>query len=300
MLQAPILTQQRAEYERLQVEASQLSSQLSQALTERDALATTATESNQKLQKSMRENELLEKQLEDLSRQLRSVLKDLGRQQDPSIPSDDVLDQEMAEPASDIESVITNNLVLFRSIPQLQEQNQKLLKITRELGARLEQEERDYKEVLEREQREAVQEAHEAIKQLQEQLESTKRTSEVTINAYKKERDTLRAMLNRQQGSVLALTNGVNGQVAEPSEIQKELEDVQKQFEAYRTEMGVDSSRLREESLNAQRETGKLNAALAKANAQVELLTGTCLTISHLQSLICCSQSATAWSRNKW
>ena len=133
------------------MEASQLSSQLSQALTERDALATTATESNQKLQKSMRENELLEKQLEDLSRQLRSVLKDLGRQQDPSIPSDDVLDQEMAETASDIESVITNNLVLFRSIPQLQKQSQKLLKITLELGARLEQEERDYKEVLERE-----------------------------------------------------------------------------------------------------------------------------------------------------
>ena len=58
------------------------------------------------------------------------------------------------------------------------------------------------------------------------------------------------------------------------SEVMKELEEVQKQFETYRTEMGVDSSRLREESLSAQREVSKLNAALAKANAQVEVLTG--------------------------
>ena len=223
----------------------------------------------------MRENELLEKQLEDLSRQLRVLLKELGRQQDASIPSDEELEQADL-PAADIEGVITNNLVLFRSIPQLQEQNQKLLKIVRELGAKLEAEEKDYKEVLEREQREAVMEAHEAIKQLQEQLESHKRSSEMTIEAYKKERDTLRSMLNRHSGSGVAShqANGVNGQGSEPSEIAKELEEVQKQFEAYRTEMGVDSTRLREESVSAQREVNKLNASLAKANAQIELLTG--------------------------
>ena len=54
----------------------------------------------------------------------------------------------------------------------------------------------------------------------------------------------------------------------------KELEDVQKQFEAYRTEMGVDSTRLREETLSAQREVTKLSTALAKANAQIEVLAG--------------------------
>ncbi|KAJ8468503.1 hypothetical protein ONZ51_g9602 [Trametes cubensis] len=278
---APILSQQRAEYERLQSEASQLASQLAQALSERDALATAAEENAQKLAKSTRENELLEKQLEDLSRQLRTLLKELGRHQDPSIPSDEELENdESTRPAENIEAVITNNLVLFRSIPQLQEQNQKLLKIVRELGAKLESEEKDYREALEREQGEAVREAHEAIKQLQEQLESHKRSSEVTIQAYMKERDTLRSLLARQKesgGVVARITNGqVNGDVPSAeaaSEAARELEEVQKQFETYRTEMGIDSNRLREEALSAQREATRLGTALAKANAQIEVLT---------------------------
>ncbi|KAI0330460.1 hypothetical protein GY45DRAFT_1323591 [Cubamyces sp. BRFM 1775] len=278
---APILSQQRAEYERLQSEASQLASQLAQALSERDALATAAEENAQKLSKSTRENELLEKQLEDLGRQLRTLLKELGRHQDPSIPSDEELENdESTRPAEDIEAVITNNLVLFRSIPQLQEQNQKLLKIVRELGAKLESEEKDYREALEREQGEAVREAHEAIKQLQEQLESHKRSSEVTIQAYMKERDTLRSLLARQKESGVAVARITNGQVngdipsAEAAtEAAKELEEVQKQFETYRTEMGIDSNRLREEALSAQREATRLGTALAKANAQIEVLT---------------------------
>ncbi|KAI0667763.1 hypothetical protein C8Q78DRAFT_1052496 [Trametes maxima] len=281
---APILSQQRAEYERLQSEASQLASQLAQALSERDALAAASEENAQKLSKSTRENELLEKQLQDLGRQLRTLLKELGRHHDPSIPSDEELElDDSARPAEDIEAVITNNLVLFRSIPQLQEQNQKLLKIVRELGTRLESEEKEYKETLEREQGEAVREAHEAIKQLQEQLENHKRSSEVTIQAYMKERDTLRSLLSRQQGStasvgvVARITNGqVNGDVhtlEAPTDVAKELEEVQKQFETYRTEMGVDSTRLREEALSAQREATRLGTAMAKANAQIEVLT---------------------------
>ncbi|KAI0629748.1 hypothetical protein C8Q77DRAFT_263303 [Trametes polyzona] len=278
---APILSQQRAEYERLQSEASQLASQLAQALSERDSLATAAEENAQKLAKSTRENELLEKQLQDLGRQLRTLLKELGRHQDPSIPSDEELElDDTTRPAENIEAVITNNLVLFRSIPQLQEQNQKLLKIVRELGEKLESEEKEYKEALEREQGEAVREAHEAIKQLQEQLENHKRSSEVTIQAYAKERDTLRSLLARQQqsgGAVARITNGqVNGDVQSTeatTDAAKELEEVQKQFETYRTEMGHDSTRLREEALSAQREATRLGTALAKANAQIEVLT---------------------------
>ena len=194
------------------------------------------------------------------------------------MPSDEELEaDESTAPAENIEAVITNNLVLFRSIPQLQEQNQKLLKIVRELGEKLESEEKDYREAMEREQAEAVREAHEAMKRLEEKLETERRSSEVKVQAYKKEVDSLRTMLSRHQepGTALRITNGINGQVqVEPSEVAKELEEVQKQFEAYRTEMGIDSTRLREETLAAQREATRVGTALAKANAQIELLTG--------------------------
>lgn len=59
----------------------------------------------------------------------------------------------------------------------------------------MESEEKEYREALERKQSEAVREAHEAMKQLQEQLESQAKSSEITIQAYMKEHDSLKALL---------------------------------------------------------------------------------------------------------
>jgi nucleoprotein TPR len=210
------------------------------------------------------------------------LLKELGRRNDPTIPPDDDLEQmPMPEPAEDIEAVITNNLVLFRSIGGMQEQNQKLLRIVRELGAKLEAEEKDYREAMEKEQGEAVREAHEAIQELAAQLERQKKSSELTIQAYMKERDVLKSMLKRAEGGASGVgasiaNSGVNGfhEGANVANLAKELSEVQNQFESYRMEMGVDSVRLREEVVLAQREASQLGATLAKANAKIEYLNG--------------------------
>ncbi|KAH7927786.1 hypothetical protein BV22DRAFT_1060287 [Leucogyrophana mollusca] len=273
---APILSQQREEYERLQSEASQLAAQLSGALSDRDANASAAQEASQKLKKSHQENELLQRQLDDLGRQVQTLLKELTRRGDPSIPSDEELDEMPPPPAENIDAVITNNLVLFRSIGGLQEQNQKLLKIVRELGTKMEAEEREYREAMELEQSEAVREAHEAIQDLAAQLERQKKSSEVTIQAYMKERDALKSMLARADHTA-PTRSGINGDVngvarAVSQDLAAELEDVQTQFESYKAEMGMDSVRLREDLVLAQREVGHLNASLAKANAKIEYL----------------------------
>ncbi|KAI0723580.1 hypothetical protein C8Q76DRAFT_691969 [Earliella scabrosa] len=81
------------------------------------------------------DNQLSEKQLDALSRHLRIILKELGRHLDPSIPSREELEaNESTDPAEKIEAVITNNLVLFRSIPRLQQHHQNFLKVIRKLG----------------------------------------------------------------------------------------------------------------------------------------------------------------------
>ncbi|KAH7885445.1 hypothetical protein F5I97DRAFT_1885511 [Phlebopus sp. FC_14] len=271
---APILAQQREEYERLQVEATQLSTQLSTALAERDANASSLQETTQKLKKSHKETELLQHQLTDLGRQVQTLLKEVGRRTDPLIPSDDMLEVMEPLPADTIDAVITNNLVLFRSIPALQEQNQKLLKIVRELGAKMEAEEKEYREALEQEQSEAVREAHDAIQDLASQLERQKKSSETTIQAYMKERDTLKAMLARAERSIPHAVNGdVNGVAPPPpNHLVAELEDVQAQFESYKAEMGMDAVKLREDLTQAHRDLGQANAALAKANAKIDYL----------------------------
>ncbi|KAG1766147.1 hypothetical protein EDD22DRAFT_978513 [Suillus occidentalis] len=273
---APILSQQREEYDRLQSEAAQLASQLSTTLAEREANSNAFQEASQKLKKSQSENELLQRQLDDLGRQVQTLLKELGRRTDPSLPTDIEMEEMEPLPAENIDAVITNNLVLFRSIGGLQEQNQKLLKIVRELGSKMEAEERDYREALDQEQSEAVREAHEAIQDLVAQLERQKKSSDMTIQAYMKERDALKAMLARAERSGLHAgvngdVNGVTGPIK--NNLAAELEDVQAQFEAYKAEMGTDSVKLREELQQAHRDLGHVNVALAKANAKIEYLT---------------------------
>jgi nucleoprotein TPR len=282
---APILAQQRVEYERLQSESAQLASQLADALAERDSSVSTATDVSQRLTKTNRENELLQKQLNDLGRQVQTLLKEIARRQDPTIPSDEELEaDESTAPAENIDEVITTNLVLFRSVPALQAQNQKLLGIVREMGAKMEAEEREYRETLEKEQGEAVREAHEAITALQEQLETQRHTHGVKIQAFTKERDSLKALLARAERNNVGkdLHRPTNGPASQ-SDIAKELAEIQEQFDAYRAETGVDSVRLREDAVVAQREVAQLTTQLAKANAKLEIAGGT----SYLALFLC-------------
>ncbi|KAF9468626.1 hypothetical protein BDZ94DRAFT_685796 [Collybia nuda] len=282
---APILSQQRIEYERLQSEASQLAAQLAQALADRDHQSNLAQDNAQKLSKSIRENELLQKQLADLGRQVQSLLREISRRDDPTIPSDEDLENVPVAPAEDTETIITNNLVLFKSISGLQEQNQKLLKIVRELGKKMESEEKDYKEAMEKEQGEAVREAHEAIQDLAAQLERQKKSSDGVIQAYMKERDALRAMLARAERAG-AISGASSNHISEhilvgttQTDTARELAEIQSQFEAYRVEMGIDSGKLREDLAGAQREIGQLGASLAKTNARYEFLNGRVLQL---------------------
>jgi len=188
-------------------------------------------------------------------------------------------------PAENIEAVITNNLVLFRSTRELQDQNQKLLKIVRELGAKMEAEEQDYRTAMEKEQGEAVREAHEAMKTLAMQLETQQKSSEIKIQAYMKERDALKSLLARAErssgasGAGADADAGINEYHEGPSggaapDMAREFAEMQNQFESYQTEMGMDSVRLRDEVIVAQREVGQLSAALAKANAKIDYLSG--------------------------
>ncbi|KAI0693206.1 hypothetical protein BC835DRAFT_1276339 [Cytidiella melzeri] len=275
---APILAQQRQEYERMHSEATLLASQLAQALAERDAYAASADENGQKLTKSAKENDLLTRQLDDLARQVQGLLKELGRQQDPSIPSDEELEADPStQPPDSTDAVITNSLVLFRSLPELQQQNQRLLKIVRELGKKMEDEEKDFREQLEAEQQAALQEAYTAVKELQDQLENHKKSSQLTIQTYIKERDALKSMLARERRS--GATSHVNGfenhdeEMAIDSDTAKELAEIQAQFETYKTEMGVDSNRVREELEHIRHEAAQATIRLAKANAKIEHLT---------------------------
>lgn len=58
--------------------------------------------------------ELLQRQLDDLGRQVQTLLKELGRRADPSLPVDAEMGEMDPLPAENIDAVITNNLTFFR------------------------------------------------------------------------------------------------------------------------------------------------------------------------------------------
>lgn len=274
---APVLSQQRSEYHRLQTETYELTNQLAQVIAEREVQTRLAQENSQKYNKSTAENKLLQQQLNDLGRQVQNLLREIARRDDPTIPADEDLEQAITEPVN-VDQVITNSLVLFKNIGELQTQNQKLLSVVRDLGTKLESDEQEYKATMEREQTEAIKEAHEAIQELASTLEREKEHHTKVVQAYMKEREALKVMAARSGGVVppvdgvpRAIENGTAGDVHD--ELAKELAEVQSQFEAYKTEIGLDTLKLREDLVQAQREATNATAALAKAEAKVQYMT---------------------------
>ncbi|KAM4022992.1 nucleoprotein TPR isoform 2-T2 [Anomaloglossus baeobatrachus] len=137
---APILKRQREEYERLQKTVASLSAKLELAMKEIQCLQSETDKANKLSSVLEKENQRLELQVKDLSQQIRVLLIELEEARGNHVQRED--DVSSANISSSSE-VITQHLVTFRSIDELQEQNQRLLVALRELGEAKEKEEQE-------------------------------------------------------------------------------------------------------------------------------------------------------------
>ena len=270
---APMLREQRAEYDRAITENNEISVALAKALEERDDAVQSADEQRLRLEQQARESAITAQQLEDTSRQVRSLTRRIAVLEDPSIidrsADSDPQMNGMNGADDDAEAYISSHLVTFTSIDQLQQQNQKLLKITRELAKKMEAEEQAIRERLGQAENEAVEEAHELILRLKEEVE----TQRAAMGAYQRERDMLRQLLRNRPDAMAE--DGHTGNISSSNAVsttQAALDDVQRNFEAYKREMVVDNKVLRDDLSAARREASQLQVDLARANAQKELL----------------------------
>jgi nucleoprotein TPR len=275
------LGEQRVEYERQKSETIQLSHQLSIVLSERDANLQYARDTEHKFATTQKENDLLESQLKDLGRQVQALLREISIHHNPSLIS---LEQEDDPPdtSEGIDALISNQLVVFKHLPSFQEQYTKHLKVIRDLGDKLERVTREQYEEQNRLENQALEEAGAAIAALQEELENQKKTHDIQIRGFVQERDMYKARLATQSQGRSVYGSGMNGHIDPPAgdaEYESLLADLQRNFDVYRTEIGIDMAKLRDELQDAQRETAQLHAALAKANAKVEFHNGavTCI-----------------------
>lgn len=277
---APQLQAQREETERLGRDLEEMSATLATACEERDIYEREAKQRRLEAEAVNRENGILVQQVADLGRQVRDLARETILRDDPSAaerlaPDGSQLPDPFSGPSqqerqeSDTQAVITNQLVTFASLTDLVAQNGRLLRVVRELGAKMEAEERDYRARLEAGENEAVEEAREVISRLQDEL----RAEKTRIEGMRRERDMFRSMCSAGRGdsgaaaAAAAAASSSSDSSAAHATLANQYSQLQAQFEAFRTEVANDTERLKQEAYQARSEASRAALGAAKDKA---------------------------------
>lgn len=292
----PEVEELRTDHARLEADMVEMSSLVDSIGKERDQAVKNSRKKEGQLEAKVKEGEVLRQQLRDLSSQVKVLLMEAHLQAQGHDEASaerhrqlerlayGPMDDESAEGLTDTDRLISENLVVFKSIAQLQEQNSNLLKLTRELGERMEREE--------------ATRATQILADIQKKYEESKdEVSALVIQSKSllRERDMFRRMfLNRGQLPVgndnasmfgesvteespatptQRNTNGIEQtpKSRELSDYAKLVKDMQSHLDSYRQETSADRSALKEQVESLSRSNGELRGEVARSNSQVTL-----------------------------
>lgn len=293
----PEIEELQAEHERLQQEVVQMSNFVDQAGVERDRAKKEARKAESEASTAQAEANILRQQLRDLSVQVKMLLCDMEARErgydalsvDERLQLERLARGEIGEEAleglTDTDRFISERLVVFRSVNELQEKNQELLKITRQLGAQMESEEALAAKHQAAKDHEEVQALKAKIENYKDELRSMVTRSE----SYIKERDMFRRMLQyrgqippaSEIGSMfdhsihgdndLLATTEAGQQNSDNANYVTLLRELQAQFDNYREEQTVDRRTLKEQAEKLSSEKTALQAEIARVSSQLTL-----------------------------
>ncbi|VTJ78923.1 Hypothetical predicted protein [Marmota monax] len=195
---APILKRQREEYERAQKAVASLSVKLEQAMKEIQRLQEDTDKANKHSSVLERDNQRMEIQIKDLSQQIRVLLMELEEARGNHV----IRDEEVS--SADISSsseVISQHLVSYRNIEELQQQNQRLLVALRDLG---ETREREEQETTSSKITELQLKLENSLTEL-EQLRESRQHQMQLVDSIVRQRDMYRILLSQTTGVVIPL-----------------------------------------------------------------------------------------------
>lgn len=287
----PEIEELRKDHERLEAEMMEMSALVQATSQERDKARKEARKWEGQVQGFQREGELLRQQLRDLSSQVKVLLTELrardeglgvlnrSQQMELERVARGELDVNALDNLTDTGRLITQRLTIFHNVDQLQEQNTKLLRLTRELGDRMEGDEAKKQQSQQAKDHEELEELRKKVKNQEDDLKSLMLRSD----SYLKERDMFRRML-QHRGQLPP-----NSDIASPSEgprtpgmtqspnakevadLSKLLKEMQNHFDSYREEAATDHRALKEQSERLSREKSELQAEVARSSSQVAL-----------------------------
>ncbi|KAL8695133.1 MAG: hypothetical protein Q9218_000301 [Villophora microphyllina] len=265
---------------------------------ERDQAVKSARKATGDIEAKVKEAAVLRQQLRDLSLQIKILLFELDRREkgldsfstDQQIQLEQLARGELESGTTDTDHFITTELVMYRKTAELQDQNTKLLRLTRELGARMEHEEALRNEA------EAGKDTTD-YKLLYGQCQDEIRSLLAQSQSYIRERDMFRRMLThrgqlpRDNDSGSMFAESINGGTAPATPSQsriinsiaesphskdiadyaKLLKEMQSHFDSYRTEASVNNKTLREQVDKLSSDNRELRGDNIKKDSQVTL-----------------------------
>ncbi|XP_039891459.1 translocated promoter region b, nuclear basket protein [Simochromis diagramma] len=289
---APILKRQRDEHERMQKSVASLSAKLEQAVKEVHRLQNEADEANKRSSVLERDNQRFELQLADMAQQVRVLLIELEEAR-----GNHVIHEEEVSSAdvSSTSEVISQHLVTFRSVEELQKQNQRLLAALRDLSEAQEKEEFEATGNKHGELEQSLGKAQAELESLREQRSQQIKMTESIV----RQRDMYRVLLAQatgvnfpQQGTPteeFSLTStprrspaatptagtptalvSMATESAEALEAKAALRQLQDVFSTYKKERAESEKAMTEQNEKLQEQLSELRSQNAKISTQLE------------------------------
>jgi nucleoprotein TPR len=302
----PEIDEIRADHGRLQEEMVEISTLRDAAMQERDSAVRDLRKIQGQAEELRKERDVFRQQVRDTSSQIKILLMEQHlRETGQQVTEEEMSNLQRAAAGdendlaamTDTGRIISENLVVFRNVVQLQEQNVKIQSMLRQLGERMESAEALEKDQLRQQEHEELETLRRRVSTYKDELQNMVTQSK----SYIKERDMFRNMLVRR-GQLPAhaepgtfaqsmpipatgspsrnLGNSLQGSNAgDESDYAKLLRDLQQHFDSYRQEAATDNTALKDQlnelskrNSQLQTELSKQMSLLSAANQRGEML----------------------------
>ncbi|KAF3916762.1 hypothetical protein ABW20_dc0107797 [Dactylellina cionopaga] len=287
----PEFESQKAELDRAAEEIVILSELLQDANNNNEQGGKELKSLKKQVKDDVKELEALKQQLRDSGAQIQFLLAEvqhLSQGMGPMSAADQARFKKMALqgismglPQTDTDRLISERLVVFSNIKELQEQNGELLRAARAVGKQLEDHEEQMRMDAEGQKTRELQEMQQTLENMRDEIRNLEKRAETFV----RERDMFRRML--QHRNQLPAEMQVDGEAnvmqqstreaEEPSTDKQDyaqlVRELQQSFDQYKMEASTDQKTLREQAVALQNEKNDLQIQLTRLSGQLELAT---------------------------
>lgn len=277
---APVYQKLSEDYEVAKTDISRLNEELRSNKEDKQRAFDALREAKEVVKALEAENRALKQDTKDLARQVQVLLRELETSGmsdvDPSVRALEFatlerINQNIDETLggeTEADGVISERLVVFKSIQELQSQNQNMRRMLRNMAKQVE----DLQAEKDRTDNERVQKEVQGVKVLIDDLKEQVKVQALKCETYLRERDQWKRIAE-SRGTVTPGQSTVPSpsRVADPEDTKYRdmYIQVQTDYDAFRKEVGVDSRMLKDQIDSLKHEKNDLALQVAKLNTQL-------------------------------